>query len=108
MEFVTTKRMPLKDTFESEAEVVKQKVRLQFDAVFQAQAAEQKLLCWIFVGFTDIQLYDRLKELHYGLGDERMDRIDMEEWTRTGYDTPHPMVSLSIDVCMLHLSSTNW
>ncbi|MFQ9315644.1 alpha-ribazole phosphatase [Dysgonomonas mossii] len=83
--------VPLKDTFESEAEVVKQKLQdLQFDAVFSSPLSRAKRLAE-YCGFTDIQLYDRLKELHFGDWEmKEWDRIDMEEWDKDWIRTPTP------------------
>lgn len=83
--------VPLKDTFESEAEVVKQKLKgLQFDAVFSSPLSRAKLLAE-YCGFTDIVLQNQLKELHFG--DWEMiewDKIDMEAWDKDWISTPAP------------------
>lgn len=83
--------VPLKDTFESEAEIVKQNLKgLQFDAVFSSPLSRAKRLAE-YCGFTDIRLHDRLKELHFGDWEmQEWDKIDMEEWDKDWIGIPAP------------------
>ena len=83
--------VPLKETFESEAEIVKQKLKdIPFDAVFSSPLSRAKRLAE-YCGYTDIRLHDRLKELHFGDWETReWDKIDMSEWEKDWINTPAP------------------
>jgi alpha-ribazole phosphatase len=83
--------VPLKDTFESEAGIVKEKLKdIRFDAVFSSPLSRAKRLAE-YCGFADIQLYDRLKELHFGDWEmKEWDKIDMSEWEKDWINTPAP------------------
>ncbi|WP_029901998.1 alpha-ribazole phosphatase [Prevotella sp. 10(H)] len=83
--------VPLKNTFESEAEIVKQNLKdIHFDAVFSSPLSRAKKLAE-YCGYEDIQLYDRLKELHFG--DWEMhpwDKLDMSIWEKDWVNTAAP------------------
>jgi alpha-ribazole phosphatase len=83
--------VPLKDTFESEAEVVRHKLKdMRFDAVFSSPLSRAKRLAE-YCGYTDIQLYDRLKELHFGDWEmQEWDKLNMQEWEKDWINTPAP------------------
>ncbi|WP_108822412.1 alpha-ribazole phosphatase [Dysgonomonas sp. Marseille-P4361] len=83
--------VPLKETFEAEAEVVKQKLKdVNYDAVFSSPLSRAKKLAE-YCGYTDIQLYDRLKELHFGDWEmHEWDKIDMTAWEKDWVNNPAP------------------
>lgn len=83
--------VPLKETFEEEAEVVKQKLKdIPFDAVFSSPLSRAKKLAE-YCGCTDIKLYDRLKELHFGDWEmQEWNKIDMSAWEKDWVNTPAP------------------
>lgn len=83
--------VPLKDTFESEAEVVKQNLKdIPYDAVFSSPLSRARKLAE-YCGYTNIQLYDRLKELHFGDWEmQEWDSLDMREWEKDWINTPAP------------------
>jgi alpha-ribazole phosphatase len=75
--------VPLKDTFEEEAEVVRQKLEnIPFDAVFSSPLSRAKRLAE-YCGYENIQLKDRLKELNFGDWEmQPWNKMDMEEWEK--------------------------
>lgn len=83
--------VPLKHTFEEEAEVVKQKLKdVPYDAVFSSPLSRSKRLAE-YCGYTDIRLYDRLKEMY--MGDWEMKewkKMDIAEWEKDWVNTPTP------------------
>ncbi|MFT3994331.1 MAG: alpha-ribazole phosphatase [Dysgonomonas sp.] len=84
--------VPLKDTFETEAEVVKQKLQnITHDAVFSSPLSRCRRLA-TYCGYGDeLQLHDRLKELHFGDWEmHRWDDIDMSEWEKDWINNPAP------------------
>lgn len=83
--------VPLKETFEEEAAIVKQKLKdIPFDAVFSSPLSRAKKLAE-YCEYTDIKLYDRLKELHFGDWEmQKWDKIDMSEWEKDWINTPAP------------------
>lgn len=83
--------VPLKDTFEQEAEIVKQNLKdIPYDAVFSSPLSRAKKLAE-YCGYEDIQLYDRLKELHFGDWEmQPWDTLDMEEWEKDWINNPAP------------------
>lgn len=83
--------VPLKDTFEEEAEAVKRNLNgLHFDAVFSSPLSRARKLAE-YCGYTDVQLYDRLKELHFGDWEmKQWDKIDMSEWEKDWVNTSAP------------------
>lgn len=83
--------VPLKDTFETEAEAVRQKLKdINYDAVFSSPLSRAKKLAE-YCGFQDVQLYDRLKELHFGDWEmHEWDKIDMTEWEKDWINNPAP------------------
>ncbi|MBK5722404.1 alpha-ribazole phosphatase [Dysgonomonas sp. Marseille-P4677] len=83
--------VPLKDTFEQEAEIVKQKLKdIPCDVVFSSPLSRAKKLAE-YCGYSDIQLYDRLKELHFGDWEmKEWDKIDMSEWEKDWINNPAP------------------
>lgn len=83
--------VPLKETFEQEAEIVKQNLKdIPYDAVFSSPLSRAKKLAE-YCGYTDIQLFDRLKELHFGDWEMReWDKIDMSEWEKDWINIPAP------------------
>jgi len=67
--------VPLKDSFESEAEIVKQNLgRIAFDAVFSSPLSRCVRLA-AYCGYENPKLYDRLKELNFG-------DWEMQEWDK--------------------------
>lgn len=84
--------VPLKDTFESEAEIVKQKLaHVKEDAVFSSPLSRCRKLA-NYCGYAEnIQLYDRLKELHFGDWEmHKWDELDMTEWEKDWINNPAP------------------
>ena len=83
--------VPLKETFEKEAEVVKQKLKgVSYDVVFSSPLSRAKKLAE-YCGYENIQLYDCLKELHFGDWEmQEWDRIDMSEWEKDWINNPAP------------------
>ncbi|MBB4035944.1 alpha-ribazole phosphatase [Dysgonomonas hofstadii] len=83
--------VPLKGSFEQEAEIVKQKLKnVPYDAVLSSPLSRAKRLAE-YCGYTDIQLFDRLKEMH--MGDWEMkewSEMDVSEWEKDWVDTPTP------------------
>lgn len=74
--------VPLKDTFEAEAEIVKSNLKnIAYDAVFSSPLSRCTKLAE-YCGFKDeMRLYDRLKELHFGDWEmQRWDDLEMKEW----------------------------
>ncbi|MFV0418610.1 MAG: alpha-ribazole phosphatase [Dysgonomonas sp.] len=83
--------VPLKETFEEEARVVKQKLEnIPFDAVFSSPLSRAKRLAE-YCGYSDIRLHDRLKELHFGDWEmQKWSNIDMAEWEKDWVNMPAP------------------
>ena len=83
--------VPLKETFESEAKIVKQNLNgITFDAVFSSPLSRAKKLAE-YCGYENIQLRDRLKELNFGEWEmQAWDKIDMSEWEKDWVNTPAP------------------
>lgn len=83
--------VPLKETFESEAEIVKQNLKdIAFDAVFSSPLSRAKKLAE-YCGYENIRLKDRLKELNFGEWEmQEWDKIDMTEWEKDWINTPAP------------------
>lgn len=83
--------VPLKETFEAEAEVVKSKLKnIKFDAVFSSPLSRARKLAK-YCGYEEIQLCDRLKELHFGDWEmKEWDKIDMTEWEKDWINIPAP------------------
>jgi len=83
--------VPLKDTFEEEAETVKQKLKdIPYDAVFSSPLSRSKKLAE-YCGYTDILLYDRLKEMY--MGDWEMKewaKMDITDWEKDWINTSTP------------------
>lgn len=66
--------VPLKSTFEAEAEIVKQKLLgISFDAVYSSPLSRCRKLA-TYCGYDDVVLKDRLKEMSFG------------EWEMTRWD----------------------
>lgn len=84
--------VPLKDTFELEAEIVKNKLNnLSYDAVFSSPISRCAKLAKYCGYEKDMQLYDRLKELHFGDWEmQRWDDLDMKEWENDWVNNPTP------------------
>ncbi|MDL2214685.1 alpha-ribazole phosphatase [Dysgonomonas sp. OttesenSCG-928-M03] len=58
--------VPLRSSFEEEAEIVKQKLNdIEFDVVFSSPLSRCRKLAK-YCGFEDIEWKDRLKEMHFG------------------------------------------
>ena len=83
--------VPLKKTFEAEAEAVKQKLKdIPYDAVYSSPLGRAKKLAE-YCGYTDIQLYDRLKEMFMGDWEmKQWDEIDLTSWEKDAVNTPAP------------------
>ena len=84
--------VPLKDTFELEAEIVKNKLKsTPYDAVFSSPIGRCVKLAK-YCGYEDnLQLYDRLKELHFGDWEmQKWDELDMKEWESDWVNNPTP------------------
>ena len=83
--------VPLKETFESEAEIVKKNLKdVPYDVVFSSPLSRAKKLAE-YCGYTDIQLYDRLKELHFGDWEMQVwDELDMADWETDWINNPAP------------------
>ena len=84
--------VPLKDTFETEAQIVKHRLQdIEYDAVFSSPLSRcTKLAAYCGYGH-EVQLYDRLKELNFG--DWEMhpwDNIDMSLWETDWVNNPAP------------------
>jgi len=83
--------VPLKATFKEEAEAVKQKLQnIPHDAILSSPLSRCKKLAE-YCGYTDIVLYDRLKEMF--MGDWEMkpwETIDLAEWEKDWLNTPTP------------------
>lgn len=83
--------VPLKDTFEQEAEIVKQNLKnVPYNAVYSSPLSRAKKLAE-YCGYADIQLYDRLKELHFGDWEmQPWDALDMSGWEKDWINNPAP------------------
>ena len=83
--------VPLKDTFEKEAEAVKQKlIKITFDAVFSSPLSRCTRLAY-YCGYTDVQLDNRLKELNFGDWEtQQWDSIDRSIWETDWVNPPAP------------------
>lgn len=83
--------VPLKDTFESEAEVVRQKIKdIPFDAVYSSPLSRCRKLAR-YCGYEDsMQLHDRLKELNFGDWEmQEWDKIlGLDDWFNDWVNTP--------------------
>ncbi|MBF0574502.1 alpha-ribazole phosphatase [Dysgonomonas sp. GY617] len=77
--------VPLKSTFEEEAEVVKQKLKgIEFDAVYSSPLSRCRKLAR-YCGFQDdVQWIDRLKEMYFGewemMNWDHIDDENIESW----------------------------
>lgn len=84
--------VPLKETFEEEAVIVKEKLRdINFDFVYSSPLSRCRKLAK-FCGYGDIVVYDdRLKELHMGDWEMHMwDDLDMTVWKDDWINNPAP------------------
>lgn len=83
--------VPLKETFEQEAEIVKQNLKDRpHDAVYSSPLSRARKLAE-YCGYKNIQLYDRLKELHFGDWEmQPWDEINMTEWEKDWVNNPAP------------------
>lgn len=83
--------VPLKDTFEKEAEIVKQKLKdIPYDVVLSSPLSRSKKLAE-YCGYTGIHLHDRLKEMYMGDWEmEEWNEIDIAEWEKDWINTPTP------------------
>ncbi len=84
--------VPLKSSFEEEAELVKQKLNdIKFDVVFSSPLSRCRKLAK-YCGFEDVEWKDRLKEMHFGewemmLWDDIKDD-NIENWYENWIDQP--------------------
>jgi len=84
--------VPLKKTFEQEAEIVKQKLKdISYDIVLSSPLSRAKKLAE-YCGYSHVKLLDRLKEMY--MGDWEMkewDKIDISGWEKDwiNYLTPN-------------------
>lgn len=84
--------VPLKDTFEQEAEVVKSLLEEKtFDAVFSSPLSRCRKLAR-YCGYEDrVRYVDRLKEMHMGDWEMHMwDDLDMDCWKDDWVTVPAP------------------
>lgn len=83
--------VPLKDTFEQEATIVKENLKgVPYDAIFSSPLSRARKLAE-YCGYDNIQLYDRLKELHFGEWEmKEWDDIEMKEWETDWINKPAP------------------
>lgn len=84
--------VPLSQSFEEEAEIVKEKIKdIPFDAVFSSPLSRCLNLAK-YCGFEDrVQLFDRLKELHFGDWEmTEWDKLRMTEWETDWINNPTP------------------
>lgn len=81
----------LKDTFEQEAQVVKENLAsIKADKVFSSPLSRCKRLAE-YCGYTGIQFDDRLKEINFGDWEmQRWDNLDMSVWTTDWMNNPAP------------------
>ena len=83
--------VPLKETFEAEAGLVKKKLKdISPDAVFSSPLNRCRRLTH-YCGFNNAILDDRLKELNFGDWEgQRWDEIDMSVWAVDWVNPPAP------------------
>lgn len=83
--------VPLKETFETEAEIVKNNLNgRSFDAVFSSPLGRCRKLAKYCIGHN-ITYVDRLKELHMGDWEMKMwDDLDMSRWENDWVTIPAP------------------
>ncbi|MDL2231107.1 alpha-ribazole phosphatase [Porphyromonadaceae bacterium OttesenSCG-928-L07] len=83
--------VPLNQSFESEASVVKQKLSaVPFDAIFSSPLSRCTRLAE-YCEYTDIQLSDHLKELNFGDWEMQCwDELDMSCWKTDWVSIPPP------------------
>lgn len=76
--------VPVKDTFEEEAKIVKDNLAgKSFDVVYSSPLTRAKLLAEYCVGDTEIRFDDRLKELNFGDWEmKKWNEMDMTEWEK--------------------------
>ena len=82
--------VPLKDSFESEADIVKQRLnKIQADAVFSSPLSRCVRLA-LHCGYEDAKLYDRLKELNFGDWEmQEWEKVEgNDEWFKDWVNTP--------------------
>ncbi|MDL2243890.1 alpha-ribazole phosphatase [Parabacteroides sp. OttesenSCG-928-J18] len=83
--------VPLKETFEEEAAVVKKNLSgILPDIVYSSPLSRCRRLA-AFCGYANPVLDDRLKEIHFGDWEtQRWDDMDMSAWEKDWVDTPAP------------------
>jgi alpha-ribazole phosphatase len=83
--------VPLKDTFETEAAIVKENLKqIQPEAVFSSPLSRCAKLA-DFCGFNDVTFDNRLKELNFGDWEKQQwDKIDMSIWETDWMNPPTP------------------
>lgn len=83
--------VPLKPTFEAEAEIVKNKLdNFSFDAVYSSPLSRCRRLS-VYCGHEDASLQDRLKELSFGDWEmRRWDDLNMGVWDDDWVTIPPP------------------
>jgi len=82
--------VPLKSSFEAEAEVVKQNLDgIHFDAAFSSPLSRCIQLA-TYCGYEEAKLYDRLKELNFGDWEmQEWDNIkDIDQWYKDWINIP--------------------